>query len=452
MIALRDYQADGVQALGAALRGGARAVLYVAPTGSGKTRVFAHLAATLTATPSPAGRTRRLLFLVHRRELRAQASQALADIGIEHGTIAPGYPWIARPIQVTSVFALRDRLARLAAWGWTPDWIFIDEAHHAIAGSTWATVLAAWPRARLIGLTATPLRLDGAPLGRAGGGFFDALVCGPSVADLTARGHLAPVECHVPGHLVDAAGVPVRHGEYVRAELAAVCDRPQIIGDAIAHYRALADQRPAIAFCVHIPHAEHVAEEFRRAGYRWAAVYGGMMSRERAQRLAALADGGLHGISTCSLVEEGVDIPCAAVAINLAHTWSLTRRMQRVGRIMRPHPGKGAALELDHVGNSLRHGAPSAPRVWSLDPVEEKPAADPRAVDEPPIRRRERQRGRDAPEVLPGRLVAAEVGADGALRASPRQLAWDLGAMRALERAGGYPAGWADAVHGARLA
>lgn len=454
MIALRAYQQFGVTAIGETLRRGAMAVLYVAPTGSGKTRVFAHLAAALTSAPSPTGRVRRLLFIVHRRELRAQASRALADIGIEHGVIAPGYPWIARPIQVASVFALCSRLARLDAWGWAPDWVFVDEAHHAIPGSTWAAVLGHWPRARLVGLTATPIRLDGVPLGRAAGGFFDALVPGPSVQELTDLGHLAPVEVHCPGHLVDAAGVPVRQGEYVRAELAKLCDRPAITGDAIAHYRALAHQRPAIAFCATVPHAEHVAEDFRRAGYRWAAVYGGMNGRDRADRLIALATGALHGISTCSLVEEGVDIPCAAVAINLAPTCSLARRMQRVGRIMRMHPGKGAALELDHAGSSLKHGAPTAPRDWTLEgPADERTGAagteDLQEQDEAPEPTRKR-RPREAPEVLPGRLVATQVDADGTLCAAPRQLAWDLGAMRALEASAGYPAGWADAVFGAR--
>lgn len=450
MIQLRDYQAAGVRALGLALRQPIRAALYVAPTGSGKTRVLAYLASALTASPGRAGRRRRVLCLVHRRELRAQLCAALADAGLEHGVIAPGYPWVARPVQVASVFALAERLARLDAWGWAPDYVFVDEAHHCIPGSTWGAVLAHWPRARVVGLTATPLRLDGAALGTAGGGYFEALVEGPTIADLTAGGHLARVDLHVPGRIVDASAVRQRGGDYVRAELAALVNRPQITGDAIAHYRALADQRPAIAFCATVAHSETVAEDFRRAGYRWASVNGGLRTAERVRRLADLASGGLHGISTCSLVEEGVDIPVAAVAINLAHTLSLSRRMQRVGRIMRPALGKGAALELDHVGVSLRHGAAAAPRSWSLDqeppaPVE-APGAPTALVDRP-------ARGRRiAPAVKPGHLVAAELGADGQLRPSARQLAWDLDAMRTLERTGGYPPGWADAVHRARAA
>lgn len=441
MISLRPYQHAAVAEIRAAYAAGAVAPLYVAPTGSGKTTVFAFI------TDSVLRRRKRVLILVHRRELLAQASQRLVALGVPHGRIAPGLRWSNAGAQVASVHTLLRRLGRMDTRGWAPDLIIVDEAHHAIPGSTWGQVLAHWPRAKLLGVTATPERLDGTGLGTAAGGYFDVLIEGPAVSALTAAGYLAPAELYVPGRLVDAAGVPVRGGDYVRAELAAATDRPSITGDAVAHYRAIAHRLPALAFCVSRAHADHVAAAFRAAGYRSASIDGRMHGGDRARLIADLADGRLHVLVSCDLLGEGVDIPVATAAILLRRTLSRALHLQQVGRVLRPHPGKRAALLLDHVGNLARLGAPAVARSWSLDGVSRGLGGTPR-----PSMRAAAGDGRELPDVVDGHLVSAELTAGGGLQASARQLAWDLGALRALEVKGGYPAGWADQVYQARAA
>ena len=98
-----------------------------------------------------------VLILVHRRELVTQASNKLAKAGVKHGIIAAGFDPSDHPVQVASVQTL---IRRLNSADFTPDLIIIDEAHHAVAGS-WDKIIGRFPNAKIIGVTATPSRLDG---------------------------------------------------------------------------------------------------------------------------------------------------------------------------------------------------------------------------------------------------------------------------------------------------
>ena len=149
-ISLRPYQQSAIEGVRDAFRAGHRAPLLVAATGAGKTVMFGAI------TQSAADRGKSVMVIAHRRELIRQASRKLAETGVEHGIIAPGFTPTRHPVQVASVQTLGRRIERIAA----PDLIIFDEAHHAVAGQ-WATVTAAFPHARILGVTATPERLDG---------------------------------------------------------------------------------------------------------------------------------------------------------------------------------------------------------------------------------------------------------------------------------------------------
>jgi superfamily II DNA or RNA helicase len=250
---------------------------------------------------------------------------------------------------------------------WTPNLIIVDEAHHATGKTTWGKVLQFYSRAKVLGVTATPARLDGQGLGVAADGFFDAMVMGPSVADLTAQGYLSPAVVYAPKTQLDLSGVKTRGGDYAQNELAAAMDKATITGDSVATYRKNCDGQPAIAFCASVAHAEHVAEAFRAAGYRAASVDGGMDSKTRADRVADLGNGRLQVLTSCDIISEGVDIPIVSAAILLRPTQSLSLYLQQVGRVLRPFPGKPHATINDHVGNVFRHGLPDDDREWSLE-------------------------------------------------------------------------------------
>jgi superfamily II DNA or RNA helicase len=362
-LVLRPYQLAAVAGLRQLYVAGHRSVLLQLATGSGKTIVFAVI------TRSAWSRKRRVLIIVHRRELILQASKKLDWAGVPHGIICAGFaPSPEMPVQICSIQTALRRLADLGDF----DFLILDECHHARARS-WQTLLAAYPVAKILGVTATPARLDGKGLGSHCGGPFDAIYCGPPIAELIKGDYLSKARYFIPPLRVDLTGVRARGGDYVPAEAAKRVDHPTITGDAVAKYRELADHQPALAFCATVAHAEHVAAQFREAGYRAASVDGETGKAERDRLIAGLGNGEIEVLTSCDLISEGLDVPALGAVILLRPTKSLVLHLQMLGRGMRPAPGKDALVVLDHVGNVRRHGRPDFERSWTLDGAKETP-------------------------------------------------------------------------------
>lgn len=356
-VTLRPYQEAAIQGLRDAFAAGYHSPLLVSPTGSGKTVVLSYMASKLTAS------RKRLAVLVHRDELVDQVSETLARFDVPHGFVAAGRAPDYRPLAlVCSVQTLVRRLDRVPV----PDYVICDEAHHCIGASTWGAVVANWrarnPALRLIGVTATPERLSGEGLGEV----FDEMVLGPSTRELIDLGALAEYRLFAPSHQLDLSGVRSRMGDFVKAEVAAKVDKPAIIGSAVGEYRAKLDGAPAVAFCVSIEHAEHVAEQFRAQGFRAAKLDGTMDRGVRKQLVRDFSRGVAQVLTSVDVISEGFDVKGIVGAILLRPTQSLGLYLQQVGRALRTAPGKDCAVILDHVGNSQRHGLPDDPREWSL--------------------------------------------------------------------------------------
>ena len=349
---LRPYQLQAVSNLRVAFRQGHQSALLVMPTGAGKTVVFTEIARSATQ------RGNSVFILVHRRELVKQASDKLTKAGVQHGTIAAGFKTSKHKVQVASVQTLAKRLLTVPA---EPDLIIIDECHHAVAGS-WDKILTKFKTARVVGVTATPSRLDGRGLGS----HFSTLVSGPSVEQLTKLGFLSQHRVFAPPVIADLSNVKTRAGDYANDQLSAAMDRPTITGDAIGHYRRLADGLPAIAFCCSVAHATSVCEAFNAVGYRAKLVTGKMKMEERDEAISGLADGRTQILCSVDVVSEGTDVPAVSAAILLRPTQSEALYLQQVGRILRPQPGK-IAIVLDHVGSTLKHGFVDDLRNWSLN-------------------------------------------------------------------------------------
>lgn len=353
---LRRYQQKGVEDIREAMRQGAKAVLYTLPTGGGKTVIFCYI------TEQAAMKQKRVLILVHRRELLLQCSRSLQNCGVSHGVIAPGFTQNRWPVQIGSIQTVIRRLDSIDK----PDLIILDEGHHA-AASSWETIISTYRDAKYLGVTATPCRLDGRGLGRAAGGLYDVLVKGPTIQDLTTAGFLVGTDVYAPPSNVDLEGVHTRMGDYDHKEIDERVDKPVVTGCAVTHYRRFCDGQPAIAFCVSVNHAKHVAEEFRGAGFVAVHVDGTMKESDRDMAMNGLADGRIQIITACDIVSEGVDVPRVVCGIMLRPTQSTGLFLQQVGRMLRPSDGKDKAIILDHVGNCLRHGLPHDDREWSLD-------------------------------------------------------------------------------------
>ena len=374
MIELRDYQRDLVADTRQAFGAGAKSIIMVLPTGGGKTFTFAHIARNAAALSNPVG------IIVHRQELLLQASTSLAALGVHHrlvasdATIKAAFAEQRRKIgrsfidqnSLVTVASVQTLVRRLGNPG---DFklLILDEGHHAVAGS-WEKVTQCYHGAKFLGVSATPIRLDGKGLRLA----YDTMIVGPTISDLIDEGYLCGVTLYGPAVAPDLSGVRSRGGDYAKGELAGRMGAQKITGDAISHYRRHADGLPALAFCVSVDHAEAVATDFRQAGYRAASIDGKMDRIKRARLIEDLGDGRLDVLTSCEIISEGVDVPRVGAAILLRPTKSTGLYLQQVGRALRPYEGKARAIILDHAGNSILHGMPTAEREWSLETGEVK--------------------------------------------------------------------------------
>jgi len=372
-VQLRPYQREQmVDPVRERLRNGVSRVVVQGPTGCGKRYIFNYMAT------EAARRGKRVMIVVHRHELLQQASRGLDEVRAQHGLIAAGHTMTHDRIQVASVQTLVKRLDRIPE----PQLLIFDECHHAAAGS-WRKIIDAWPNAKMIGLTATPCRLDGKGLDD----IFEDLVIGPSIRELIDGGHLADYRVYAPPigqGGIDTSGIKTRAGDYAKDQLAAAVDKPTITGDAVQHYLRLCSGRRAIVFCVSIDHSKHVAASFRNAGVRAEHLDGGDSMQRRERVIAAFARGEVKVLSAVDLFQEGLDIPGAEAAIILRPTQSLGMYLQMVGRVLRAAEGKDKAIILDHANCVLRHGLPDDDREWTLQGRKKRKGKQDEAV--PPVR------------------------------------------------------------------
>lgn len=353
---LRDYQQDLIDRTRDELRR-VRRVLTQAPTGAGKTVLASYMAG------GAASRGVLTNFMCHRVELVRGTAATFGRWEIPTGFIASGFkPDPGQLVQVCSVDTVRARLAKIPE----PGLAIWDEAHH-IAAASWGEIMAAWPNARHVGLSATPWRMDGGGLDD----HFDALVLGPSTAELIERGALSRFVVYAPA-VPDLKGVRKTGGDFAAGAVAAVMMRPKLVGDIVAHWRQRAAGLRTIGFACNVEHSRAMVAAFNAAGIPAAHLDGDTPDAERAATIEAFADGRLLVLWNVSLFGEGFDLSAVAgrdvtvdAVIQARPTQSLALHLQQVGRALRPAPGKVAVI-LDHAGNAHRHGLPDDHREWSL--------------------------------------------------------------------------------------
>lgn len=365
MITLRPYQQKAIDNCRAAYGRGERAALLVMPTGAGKTMTAS------TVVHGAAARKNATWWLTHRRELSDQASRTFHQIGIPHGIVKAGHVSDENAlVQVASIQTIARRADRLPE----PKLIIFDEAHH-IGAKSWDALFHAFPNAKILGLTATPWRLDGQGLGK----WFGEMIEGPTTADLISEGSLCPFRLFAPA-TPDLSSVRTAAGDYQRGSLAKAMDKPAIVGDAIAHYRQLCPGKRAVVFAAGVDNSKNIVAQFRAAGIPAEHVDGSMVSDARDAAVDRFRRGETLILSNSDLFGEGFDVPAIEAAILLRPTKSLSLYLQQVGRALRPMEGKAEAIILDHAGNSIQHGLPDDVREWSLEDREKRSRAAPTEV------------------------------------------------------------------------
>lgn len=353
MIQLRQYQQQMIDDIAYEFARNDR-VCAVAPCGAGKTIMVGWMSG------ATAIKNRRVLFLVHRQELIEQSSETFQAMGINHSLIASKAPRNYDPyVQVGSVQTVSRRLNEIPK----PEFIIIDEAHHATAG-TWRKIINNYPHAKVLGVTATPERMGGTGLGD----IFQSLVIGPSVKELISKGNLAPYQYYAPPMKFDPSELRVRYGDYIQSDMELQVNQNAVIGDIIANYKKLANGKRAICYCVSIAHSKHMAECFNAAGISAMHIDGDTNKIVRKQAINNFRDNKIKILCNVDLISEGFDVPSMEAVILARPTQSLTLYIQQAMRAMRPdadNPDKTAII-IDHVGNVFKHGMPDEDRDWTL--------------------------------------------------------------------------------------
>ncbi len=318
----------------------------VAPTGSGKSVMGAMLVEEL-AVPT--------LWLAHRKELIEQAAEHLIGLGLYTGIIKAGvHPTPMASTQVASVQSLVRREKPPAKL------IIIDECHHASAGS-YRTIIDAYPGVPVVGLTATPFRLDGKGLGD----LFGALVVASRPAELCDAGILHRPRVYATGS-PSLDGVKIVGGDYNLGQLAAMTNVAQANTDVVREWHTHANGARTIVFAVTVEHSKAITAAFRASGVPAEHLDGNTDKHARGAILARLRAGVTPVVSNCMVLTEGFDLPALECAVICRPTASLNLHLQMIGRIMRSCHGKNGAVVLDHAGNHHRHGLVTRHLEYSL--------------------------------------------------------------------------------------
>ena len=300
-IQLRDYQLDLYTKTQQAFKQGKKRVLVCVGCGAGKSFIFAKMA-EMAKGP--------VLVLTHRQELKEQTGRLFADNGIN--------------ARIEMILTEANRLGQYEK----PSLIITDEAHLSRSNS-WMKVLDYYDT-YTVGFTATPVRLDGKPLGD----IYDELIIGVSVRWLIEQKRLAPYEYYAPT-VVETDGLRVAMGDYVIKDLEQLMSDRAIYSDVLKSWEKLARGQKTIAYCVSVKHAKETAAMLCEAGYPAVAIDGNTPPKERSRIMNDFRDGKITVLCNVGIISEGVSIDDVTCCLLLRPTESHALYWQQAMRSMR---------------------------------------------------------------------------------------------------------------------
>lgn len=326
---LRPHQVTAWTAIQGHWASGKRRVCAAAPTGAGKSRLGKEAA---MSTPAP-------LCVVHTKALRTQNGKT-----------------ICRTLTVQSILASVKRIGLDATREVIGDVTMVihDEAHHFCA-KKWALLHEIWPDVRVLGLTATPERGDGAPMRP----YYDALVKVSNYEELVRAGYLVPdrtvsEDGKALQAEVDESAGRIRRTQRGTAESAYF---------AVCHEQALR----TIIYCEDRTHADETHKALTARGVVSALVLGHTTDAAREEALSGFKAGTIQVLINVDVLIEGVDLPCTQAIILWITCGTVGRYLQICGRGLRSYPGKTECVIIDLSGASLEFGRSSMNREYSLD-------------------------------------------------------------------------------------
>ncbi|MCC7253831.1 DEAD/DEAH box helicase [Hyphomicrobium sp.] len=359
MLTLRPYQREAVDAVYAYWQKGGGNPLIVLPTAAGKSLVIA----TLVRELCEAYPDLRIGIVTHVKELIAQNFAELlrywpaAPAGIYSAGI--GRRDTRSRVLFCGIQSVHNKVDKLGSF----DVLLVDEAHliprsaETTYGKFIARLREETPDMRVVGLTATPYRLDSGRLDRGKDRLFDKIAYEANVSDLIEAGFLSPLVSKATVQKMDVSGVARRGGEFVPGALEIAVNKDWITQAAVRELCQYgADRRAWIVFCAGVKHAEAVRDAVRAAGHLCEAVTGETPKAERDRCIAQFRSGHLRCLTSVGVLTTGFNVPHVDLIALMRPTMSTGLYVQQVGRAFRISPGKADALVLDFAGNVKRHG------------------------------------------------------------------------------------------------
>lgn len=358
-ITARPFQQRILEALQAARQNGITRNLVVAATGTGKT-VIAALDYQMQI--ELLGRKPRLLFVVHRKEILLQALDCFRAVLRDQNfgeLLVDG----DQPEDWQHLFASVQSLNSSKPWERLGhdhfEYLVVDEAHHGRASSYRPLFEQLKPKL-LLGLTATPERMDGSSLLP---DFENRYTAEIRLPEALAEKLLCPFHYFGVADNIDLSGEQFwRNGRYASDALEKVFtgddirakQRVDVVLQALHRYQPDLDGIKGVGFCAGVKHAHYMADHFNAAGIHADVVVGKTSREDREQVLKAFRGGEISFLFTVDVLSEGVDIPEINLVMFLRPTESLTVFLQQLGRGLRHAPGKDCLTVLDFVGQTHR--------------------------------------------------------------------------------------------------
>ena len=352
-IKLFDYQEDMKERIEKALHLH-RSVMAQMPTGTGKTYLLtAVIDSFVSNNPKE-----KVWIVAHRRELVSQIDETVRKF---HSYSSSNTSSLLSSVKAMSIQWLMRHYDEIEE---EPGMIVIDEAHHALA-KTYKEMWERFPKAKFLGLTATPCRLNGK-------GFtdlFDVLVQSWDVPEFISMGRLATYDFvsiksdGVTQRLIDSLQKRGADGDYQNKEMDMLLNKKPSIERLYRSLEEFGKDRKGIVYAINISHAQKITKLYQENGVKAIAIDSKTPATERQQDIEAFKKGDIQVLVNVDIFSEGFDCPDVEFVQLARPTLSLAKYLQMVGRGLRVAKGKKNCLIIDNVGLYRVFGLPS--QVWN---------------------------------------------------------------------------------------
>ena len=352
-IKLYDYQEDMKGRIEGELRLH-RSVMAQMPTGTGKTYLLTAVIDSFVSN-NP---MEKVWIVAHRRELVSQIDETVRKF---HSYYASNTSSLLSSVKAMSIQWLMRHYDEIEE---EPGMIVIDEAHHALA-KTYKEMWERFPKAKFLGPTATPCRLNGK-------GFtdlFDILVQSWSVPEFISKGRLATYDFvsiksdGVTQRLIDSLQKRGADGDYQNKEMDMLLNKKPSIERLYQSLEEFGKDRKGIVYAINISHAQKITRLYQEHGVKAIAIDSKTPATERQQDIEAFKKGDIQVLVNVDIFSEGFDCPDVEFVQLARPTLSLAKYLQMVGRGLRVAKGKKNCVIIDNVGLYRVFGLPS--QVWN---------------------------------------------------------------------------------------